>query len=137
MMNISQEVLEREKKRKQLYGILRIATFIFLLGDLFGFSYVLGIPTFFIGVVLMFTRGLIVNKIYGPSYAQQQKQMMQQQQFAQQQYTQQPNQDPLYSSNYHQPAAQEFVMEIKFCESCGTQNDLDSNFCIKCGEKLL
>ena len=140
------EIMEINTKRRRLSNILRFVTFAFILGDFYGFSDVLGVSTFFIGIIMMFTRGFIVRKVYpAPASTLSMGSFnMNNPNMANSgiNFGSTPNQNT-YSDADQNSATDQFntrgdnkqIYDVKMCSTCGKQTDLDAVFCENCGSK--
>ena len=108
--------------RRRVSSFLSILTWIFILS-----SWIPGIPqsifgikTIYIAFFMIFTRGIILNMIFGPAKKRQRQPPVDQ------------NQDPF---NQYQDPNQQYQAPVnaRYCQSCGSVDDLNANFCQECG----
>lgn len=115
--------------RRKVSSLLSLVTWVLILSSWIpGFPQeIFGIRTFFIALFLIFTRGIILNLIFGPVKRRPRGTPIIQNQPSDSQYSHSNSQDQTSNSQYQTP------VNAKYCQSCGTIDDLSSNFCQECG----
>lgn len=115
--------------RRRVSSLLSLVTWVLILSSWIpGFPQeIFGIQTFFIALFLIFTRGLILNLIFGPAKKRPRGTPIIQNQSPDSQYTSTNDQYQSANSQYQTP------VNAKYCQSCGSIDDLSSNFCQECG----
>ncbi len=125
---VNSEIEAINTKRRKLSNYIRVLTYLFLFGSWIGFPTLFGVPTFLIGIALIFTRGMIVKAVYKTPKSMEYSQPA----------TQAGQYQPAFQDKQAQTKDNQYtvVYDVKFCNNCGYQADQDSDYCENCGTKF-